>query len=139
MAAIVGIDAKVELSKDDGVTWTEMPERNNFQISIQVDTAEHKTFKPSLAEAWKDSARTWMGWSGSMSGYYDDADTSIFDNVVEGSVVKLRFYTSRNSPGKRWAGTAVLTSINHSTGTDDFATLDLDFTGNGPLVQEPVA
>lgn len=139
MAAIVGIDAKIEVSTDNGVTWAEMPQRNNFQINIQVDTAEHKTFKASLAEAWKNSARTWMSWSGSMSGYYDDADTTIFDNVVEGAAVKLRFYTSRNSPGKRWVGTAILTSINHTTNTDDFASLDVDFSGNGPLAQEAVA
>ena len=139
MAAIVGIDAKIEVSTDNGATWVEMPQRNNFQINIQVDTAEHKTFKSSLAEAWKNSARTWMSWSGSMSGYYDDADTTIFDSVVEGAAVKLRFYTSRNSPGKRWAGTGILTSINHTTNTDDFASLDVDFSGNGPLLQEAVA
>ena len=51
MAAIVGIDAKIEISTDDGTTWVEMPERNQFNINISVDTAEHKTFKESLADA----------------------------------------------------------------------------------------
>jgi predicted secreted protein len=133
MAAIVGIDAKVEISTD-GVEFSELPERNEFSISINVDVAEHKVFVESLADAWVDKARTWMSWSGSLSGYYDDADDQIFDAVVDGEEVELRFYVSRNGT-KYWTGKALLTSVEHSSNTDDYATLNVDFEGTGPLTR----
>lgn len=134
MAAIVGIDARVDISTDGGVTWAPLPERNEFSITISVDSAEHKVFVASLSDAWVEKARTWMSWSGSLSGYYDDADDVIFDTVVAGEVVMLRFYDSFDrAPDKYWEGNAVLTSVDHGTNTDDYSTLDVDFEGQGKL------
>jgi hypothetical protein len=135
MSAIVGIDAKVEISTNGGATWTEISERNEFSISINVDAAEHKVFVTNLANAWVTKSRTWMSWSGSLSGYYDDANDTIFNSVVAGQTVKLRFYDSRNTPTKYWIGDAILTSVEHSANTDDFATLSVDFEGQGPLTR----
>jgi len=136
MAAIVGIDAKVQFSPT-GVegSWVDIPERNEFSISISVDAAEHKTFVQSLADAWVNKARTWMSWSGSLSGYYDDADDTIFDTMVAGEPVYMRFYDSRIDLTKYWQGQAVLTSVEHSTNTDDYSTLNVDFEGQGPLTR----
>jgi len=137
MAAIVGIDAKVELSTNGGTNWSEIPERNEFQINIRVDVAEHKVFVPSISQAWITKARTWMSWSGSLQGFYDDANDVIFDTVVSGQTIKLRFYDSRNTASKYWIGDAILTSVDHSTGTDDFAGLSVDFEGQGALDRIP--
>lgn len=135
MAAIVGIDARIDISTASPWTvWTELPERNEFSISISVDTAEYKPFVASLSAAWITKARTWMSWSGSASGYFDDADDTIFDQVVAGTTCKLRFYTSRASTDV-WEGLAVLTSVDHSVSTDDYATLDVDFEGQGELIR----
>jgi hypothetical protein len=143
MGAIVGVDALVLMSEDNGTTWIPLPERNEFSINIKVDTAEHKVFVTSLAEAWSDKRRTWMSWSGSLQGYYDDADDTIFDKVVEGADVLLRFYDTRYenltvedviaNVFKYWQGKAILTSIDHGTGTEDFSTLNVDFEGIGKL------
>lgn len=135
MTAIVGIDARVDMSTDGGSIWTPLPERNEFSINIRVDTAEHKIFVESLADAWANKARTWMAWSGSLNGYYDDSDDTIFDAVVAGEEVMLRFYDSRNAPSKYWQGTAILTTVEHSTGTDDYATLSVEFEGQGALAR----
>ena len=131
MGAIVGVDALILIS-EDAVNWTELPERNEFSINIKVDTATHKTFVKSLADAWTDKRRTWMDWTGSIQGYYDDADDSIYDQVVKGSKVYLRFYDTRYenltledvlaNVTKYWQGQALLTSVDHGTGTDDFST-----------------
>jgi predicted secreted protein len=137
MSAIVGIDAKIEISLDNNVTWVELPERNEFSISISVDAAEHKVFVASLADAWVSKARTWMSWSGSLSGYFDDADDEIFDAVVAGNTIGIRFYVSRAS-NKVWKGNAILTSVEHSVNTDDFATLNVDFEGQGALTRATV-
>lgn len=136
MAAIVGIDALVEFSTNGGTTWTPIPERNEFSININVDVAEHKVFVASLADAWVGKSRTWMDWSGSLNGYYDDADDTIFDTVVAGNVIKIRFHDSRNG-ASYWIGDALLTSVDHSTGTDDYSTLSVDFEGVGPLTRSP--
>ncbi len=145
MGAIVGVDALVLIS-DNGTTWTPLTERNEFSISIKVDTAEHKVFVANLAAAWADKKRTWMAWSGSLSGYFSDADDTIFDKVVAGQEVYLRFYDTRydapldgnNLPTgaaatKYWQGKAILTSVEHGVGTSDFATLNVDFEGVGVL------
>ena len=143
MGAIVGIDAMILVSDDAGVTWTELPERNEFSISIKVDVAEHKVFVKSLADAWADKKRTWMSWSGSLSGYMDDADDTIFTTVITGAQVTLRFYDSREGKDqaallidptlKFWEGSAILTSVDHGTKPDDFSTLNVDFEGIGKL------
>lgn len=139
MGAIVGIDAKVQIAPDSGGSpgsWVDIAERNEFSISISVDAAEHKVFVASLSDAWIEKARTWMSWSGSLSGYYDDAQDEIFDKVVAGQTVWLRFYDSYDrAPGKYWQGQAILTNVEHSTNTDDFATLNVDFEGQGALTR----
>jgi len=136
MSAIVGIDAKIDISTNGGSVWNELSERNEFSITVNVDSAEHKVFVATLADAWVTKARTWMSWSGSMSGYYDDANNVIFNAVVAGAVVKLRFYDSRAASTKYWYGDAILTSIDRTTGTEDFATLDVDFEGQGALSRQ---
>ncbi len=132
MAAIVGIDARVDISTD-GQNWDVLSERNEFSISISVDIAERRPFVASLSDAWAFKARTWMNWSGSLNGYYDDADDTIFDTMKTGAVIYLRFYSSRATPTKYWEGQAILTSVEHGVTTEDFATLTVDFEGSGAL------
>lgn len=132
MAAIVGIDARVDISTD-GQAWDVLSERNEFSISISVDIAERRPFVADLDSAWVFKARTWMNWSGSLNGYYDDADDTIFDTMKTGNVIYLRFYSSRATPTKYWEGQAILTSVEHGVTTEDFATLTVDFEGSGAL------
>jgi len=134
MAAIVGIDARVDYSTNITTpSWTPFTERNEFSINIAVDVAEHRAFVSSISAAWVQKARTWMSWSGSLAGYYDDADDSIFDTMVAGAIILLRFYDTRAVLTKYWEGQALLTSVDHGTTTDDFSTLSVDFEGNGSL------
>ena len=133
MSAIVGIDAKVDMSLDSGATWATLPEPNEFTISISVDVAERKPFVASLSDAWVFKARTWMNWSGSLQGYFDDADDTIFTNMKLGETVRLRFFDSRATLTKYWEGDVLLTNVEHAVTTEDFATLSVDFEGVGAL------
>jgi hypothetical protein len=136
MAALVGIDARIDVSTDwNGTTGTfaALPERNEFSISVRVDVAEHKPFVASLADAWVGKARTWMNWNGSLRGYYDDESDTIFDTMVDGEAIFMRFYDSRADLTRYWQGDVLLTSVEHSTGSEDFSTLSVDFEGLGPL------
>jgi hypothetical protein len=87
-----------------------------------------------------------MSWSGSISGLYDDADDTIFNTMVAGDLVTIRFYDTRydraldtdglpDGVNKYWEGLALLTSVEHGVGTDDFATLNVDFEGSGELTR----
>jgi len=122
----------------DDNPWVPLPERNELSISISVDVAEHKPFVSSLAYAWVDKARTWMNWSGSFSGYYTDSDDSIFSTMKSGVSVWMVLFDSRyvaatGIPDKAWLGKVLLTSVDHTTGSEDFSTLDVDFEGLDPL------
>jgi hypothetical protein len=134
MAAIVGINCKVQLSSDDA-TYTDLSERNDVTINVSVDVAEKKVFVATLADAWVGKARTWMNWSGSVNGYYDDADNTIFNTVVAGSAMYIKIYDDRAITTKYWKGRVLLTNVEHGVGTEDYATLNCDFEGIGALTR----
>lgn len=135
MAALVGVDARVDISTDGGTVWNPLTERNEFSINVRVDVAEHKVFVASLADAWITKARTWMSWSGSLRGYYDDADDTIFDTMVAGNNIDIRFYDSRADLTRYWEGVCILTNVEHTTNVDDFSTMSVDFEGQGALTR----
>ncbi len=136
MAALVGIDARVDYSTNLVTpSYTAFAERNEFSINIAVDVAEHRPFVASLAAAWVGKARTWMSWSGSLSGYYDDADDTIFTLMVAGNKILLRFYETRADLANYYEGEVLLTSVDHSVTTDDFAMLSVDFEGSDTLTR----
>jgi hypothetical protein len=129
---------------DDVTPWMELPERNEISLSISVDVAEHRPFVASLEDAWVGKARTWMDWSGSFSGFYDDADDSIFNTMKSGLAVWMIMFDSRfvealGTPADYWFGKILLTSVDHTTGSEDFSTLDVDFEGAGKLYRSAVA
>jgi hypothetical protein len=134
------------VSWDGGGTspWTEIPERNEFSVDLGVDVAEWRPFVAALEDAWVQKARTWMSWSGSMSGAYDDADDTLLTKMKAGFEVWLIFFDSRYivgsaaTPSTYWLGKALLTNVSHSTGSEDFSTFDCDFEGTGPLYRSSV-
>lgn len=114
-------------------SWTQISERNEFSISISVDTAEHKVFVTNISNAWVEKARLYMDWSGSLSGYYDDATDDIFTTMKNGKDVYMVFFDTKEATSKYWIGKCILTTVDHTTANEDFATLDVDFEGNGKL------
>lgn len=167
MSALVGIDAEVlfvdaatasgensdlprwnattqvwDLTYPTNYDWTLISERNEISINIAVDVAEHKVFVTNIDNAWVEKARLYMDWSGSLSGYYDDASDDVFTTMKAGLDIWLIFLDSKASdvtgtppqpPSKYWLGKALLTSVDHTIANEDFATLDVDFEGNGVL------
>lgn len=132
-----------DLSVNNGeYTWNVFPERNEFSISISVDIADHKVFVSSPTGAWTEKARLYMDWSGSMSGYLDNTDDTIFNAMKAGETLWTTFVDSKsnditqgaaNQPNNFWLGKIVLGTIDRTTPNEDYATLDADFEGNGEL------
>lgn len=125
----------------DEYSWAIFPERNEFSISISVDIAEHKVFVEEWADAWVDKARLFMDWSGSMSGYLDTSTDAIFTNMKAGDDLWVLFINSKTNdaptddaePSQYWLGKVILGSIDMTTPTEDYVTLDVDFSGSGKL------
>lgn len=121
--------------------WQQFSERNEFSISISVDIAEHKVFVADPNNAWVGKARLFMDWSGSMSGYLDTASDTIFTKMKAGDSLWVLFINSKSNdvttsgtaPTQYWLGKVILGSIDVSTPTEDYVTLDVDFEGNGEL------
>lgn len=130
-----------DLTYPTNYDWVLFPERNEFSISISVDIAEHKVFVEEWADAWVGKARLFMDWSGSMSGYLDTSNDDIFDNMKAGDDLWVLFVNSKASdaptgdlePVQYWLGKVILGSIDMTTPTEDYVTLDVDFAGSGPL------
>ena len=91
MGALVGVDAYIVYSTD-GSTWNPLPERNEFSLSVKADVAEHKVFVTSIANAWSNKLATWKSWSGSINGYYSDAENIAYQGLLAGKEILLRFY-----------------------------------------------
>ena len=126
---------------DSAYSWAQFPERNEFSISISVDIAEHKVFVEEWADAWVGKARLFMDWSGSMSGYLDTSTDTIFDSMKAGDDLWVLFVNSKandaptddTQPAQYWLGKVILGSIDMTTPTEDYVTLDVDFAGDGKL------
>jgi len=163
MAAIVGIDAeilyidkatvvsdgtltlptwdsgtKVWTLAKEGYTWKLMSERNEISLTVNVDTAEHKVYVPNVEDAWVDKARLYMNWNGSISGYYDDANDAIFDDMKEGKLVYIYVVNTKEDTAKYWFGEAILTTVDTGIVNEDFTSLDVDFEGSGPLYRSEI-
>ncbi len=125
----------------DEYSWVQFPERNEFSISISVDIAEHKVFVASPADAWVEKSRLFMDWSGSMSGYLDTSNDTIFTKMKEGANLWVIFVNSKTSdaptddavPAQYWLGKVILGSVDMSTPVEDYVTMDVDFAGSGEL------
>jgi len=134
-------DTEWSLTYPSNYNWSLFPERNEFSISISVDIAEHKTFVEEWADAWVGKARLFMDWSGSMSGYLDTSSDTIFTNMKAGDDLWVIFINSKANdapnddaiPTQYWMGKVILGSIDMTTPTEDYVTLDVDFAGSGPL------
>ena len=166
MAAIIGIDADILFVSDTDASgetcelpkwstdtfvwdtdyptnynWVLFPERNEFSISISVDIAEHKVFVEDPADAWVGKARLYMDWSGSMSGYLDTTNDTIFTEMKAGVSLWVCFINSKTNdaptddtePAQYWLGKVILGSIDMSTPNEDYVTMDVDFAGDGEL------
>jgi len=135
-------DTEWTLLVNDGTySWNLFPERNEFSINISVDIAEHKVFVQSPSDAWVGKARLYMDWSGSMSGYLDTSNDTIFEGMKEGEDLWVLFINSKTNdapnddepPAQYWLGKIILGSVDMSTPNEDYVTLDVDFSGNGEL------
>ena len=79
----------------------------------------NKTYVPSLPDV-----------QGTISGFWDDAETKIIAGALSSDGVKLYIYPSTNAPSKYAYGPAWI-SPSFESGVGDAVTVSIDFSANG--------
>lgn len=148
MATYSGRNARIAVN---GALITEMGSWSIDRSADEIDTA-------AFGDGWKKSDVGMKGWSGSMDGFYDPADTTgqqvLEDAYQNGTLIQdIKFYikysttsgetiryltpdtTSDPDAGLR------ITSLNVSIDKAGVAQLSASFSGSGPIkvVEETVA
>lgn len=81
-----------------------------------------------------------LNWSGSVSCYWDETDTSGQEAMTAGASVALHLLPEgAGSTNIDFNGTATITSIERSVANDSIVTANFSFTGNGTLTRTVLA
>ena len=83
---------------------------------------------------WKEHKAGLKSWEGSAeANFADDAETQAANEVVVGSEVALAFYPLASDTDMKFAGNAIVTSIDNSASLGDVQTVSLSFVGSDAL------
>ena len=111
-------------------------EVRNFEVTQSSDVVEDTV----MGDSWKTNKATLKSWSGSVSCYYDNTDTTGQNVFSVGATVTFNGYPSADTSGNiELAGSAIVTSRVIRSSHDGMVELDLEITGNGALTETDVA
>jgi len=117
------------------VGGVEMPQRNSWSLDISREYREARVFTSNpAAGSWTDQIPGYRSWSGSIDGYYDNADESPITAAFANTAAQIVLYEDRNNLNKYWYGNAFV-DMSEQVPADDFVTLSLSFTGTGQLTR----
>lgn len=129
MAVHHGKNGKVKLTSNT------VAETTRWTLSETVETAD--------TTAQGDTAQTHIagipGWSGTIEGNYDPADTNGQSALTIGASVTIGFYSDGDGAGKTYfSGTATVTGISREVSMNDRVTFSINVLGNGTLTKSTV-
>jgi hypothetical protein len=104
--------------------------RNDASISQDADVAEARPFVSSVANAYPTKAPTWKNWTCSLSGYYDDADNTVQNAIRDGTSAQIVIYPTRTNLTNYWYGTAFCNSCEAGMTSEDYGSMNAEFTGS---------
>lgn len=111
-------------------------EVRNFEVSQSADVVEDTV----MGDSWKTNKATLKSWSGSVSCYYDNTDTTGQNVFAVGDTVTFRGYPSADTSGNiELGGSGIVTSRVIRSAHDGMVELDLELTGTGALTETDVA
>lgn len=124
MANHTGIDGVVKVGANA------VAEMRNWSVSETADTIEDTTMS--------DTSRTYQiglkGWSGSMTVFWDETDTTGQGALTVGASVTLNLYPEGATTGDNYAtGTALITSVGVAVPTNGMIERTIGFQGTGAL------
>ncbi|MDX1949895.1 MAG: phage tail tube protein [Rickettsiales bacterium] len=87
-----------------------------------------------MGDSWRTYKPTLKSWSGSLTCFWDETDTTGQMALVVGTEVALKVYPEGNQTGdKFFEGQAIVTSISRSANFDGMVEASFNFQGNGQL------
>lgn len=124
MANHTGVDGVVKVGTNS------VAEVRNWSINETADTIEDTTMN--------DTSRTYQaglkGWSGSLTAFWDEADTNGQVALTVGSSATLNLYPEGATTGDiYYSGTAIVNSIGVAVPTNGMVERTIGFQGSGAL------
>lgn len=106
-------------------------EINRFTITKTSDPIDVSVF----GDRWKDYVNGSVGWTASLSGFFDCSDTpqgAIEDSLDDGTVIELYAHIDNT---KYYYGQGYTTNVTVEDTHDGVATVSFDIQGTGELYQ----
>jgi hypothetical protein len=132
MAKYHGKRGVVYMSVSGSTTATNLGALSSWDLNMATDTVEVTSF----GDANKTYVQGLPDLSGSMSGFFEDSQDTLFDAAASADGVKIYLYPSSDAPTIYWYGPAwVDASI--STGVSAAITVSANFRANGSWGKKP--
>lgn len=126
MAKVHGQSGAIYISTSGSTAAVQQCSLSSWSLDMTSDTAEVTSF----CDANKTYVKGKKDLKGSFSGFYDNADDSIFIAADSATGVKIYLYPDVNTPAKFWSGPAWLnTSLTVGVGGPN--TVSGNFMANG--------
>lgn len=126
MARYHGKKGKVYMSTSGTGNAVAVASLSSWSIDQSTDKAETTAF----GDANKTYVQGLPDISGSLSGFFDDADNTLFTGSGSSDGVKMYLYPSVDAPTRYWYGPAWV-DYSIEAGVGDAVSLSADFAANG--------
>ena len=143
MAVKRGTDGLIEVSNDGGTTWVIVASQQSWSLDMSNEVIDTTVLG---AQRFRDNITTFLGWSISVDGFWDDADLTaalgggiIKDAAINGTVLDVRVTPSATGGVAEttgdwyWSGQANVGANNPSGSYDSAVQSSLTFEGKGTL------
>ena len=144
MAVKRGTDGLIEVSADNGTTWVVVASQQSWSLDLSNEVIDTTVLG---AQRFRDNITTFLSWSISVDGFWDDADLGsglgaalIKDAGLAGTELDVRITPSatggvpETSGDWFYSGTANVGTSNPSGSYDSAVQSALTFEGKGELV-----
>lgn len=126
MTTHIGNSGQVEIGANvvaEVISWSLTENLNTADDTVQLD-------------AWKSHKGGTKSWSGSISCFWDETDSTGQEAMVLGASVDLSLFPDGQvSSDVDFNGTATITSIERTAANDAIVTVNFTFEGNGALTR----
>lgn len=104
----------------------------SFSLTEGANTADDTV----IGDTYQSHKVGTQNWSGSVSCYWDETDSTGQEAMTSGASVELHLLPDGAVAGDiDFNGTATITSIERSVANDSIVTANFSFTGNGTLTR----
>lgn len=131
--ALPGYNAKLAVSTDGGSTYTDVGELRDVTLTLEADEID-ATSKDS--NGWREFIQGLKKWGGTAAGIYLQANVgqdALYNALVNGTTVMLRFRPKSGVGNDQFIGTAVVTHYEPAGPLDNAIAVNITFRGTGAL------